>query len=184
MQFTLEITLLVTLTLFGLAGWIMNVLGMPGNWLIVSLGAGCYFLTKDDHAVHINLFPLIMMLAVAGFGELLEFAASALGASRLGASKRANLLAIVGSIGGAIVGLFAGGIIPIPIVGSVIGSLLLGGLGAAAGAVGGERWAGKSWDDSLQVGHAAFWGRLFGTVGKAVCGTAACVIFLVALWSS
>lgn len=182
MQYTLEISLLLTLTLSGLAGWMMNVLGMPGNWLIVALGAGCYFLTREEHVVHVGLFPLIMMVVVAGLGELMEFAASAMGASRLGASKRANLLSIVGSIAGAVVGLFAGGIIPIPVVGSVIGSLLLGGVGAATGAVCGERWAGKSWDDSLQVGHAAFWGRLLGTVGKAVCGTVACVIFLVAIW--
>jgi uncharacterized protein len=184
MQFTLEIIILVTLTLLGLSGWIMNVLGMPGNWIIVALGVGAYFLTEESQMAHVGLIPLIMMVAIAGVGELLEFAASALGASRLGASKRATLLAIVGSIVGAIVGLFVGGVIPIPVVGSVIGSLLLGGAGAAAGAVGGERWAGKSWDDSLQVGQAAFWGRLLGTIGKAVCGTVACATFLFAIWSS
>lgn len=183
MQFVLEMLLLATLTLLGITGWGMNVLGMPGNWVIVALGVGCFFLTSEGKAAHVGGLSLGLMIGVALLGEVLEFAASAMGASRLGASKRATALAIVGSIGGAIVGLFVGGIIPIPIVGSVIGSLLLGGLGAAAGAVGGERWAGKTWDDSMQVGHAAFWGRLLGTIGKAVCGTAACVVFLVAIWS-
>jgi hypothetical protein len=178
-----EYGLVIALTLAGLAGWGMNVLGMPGNWIIVGLALLGTFGFQPDVRPHVSLGIGILLLAIAGLGELLEFAASALGVSRLGASKRATALAIVGSIVGAVAGLFAGSIIPIPILGSVIGSLLLGGAGAAAGAVGGERWAGREWDESLQVGHAAFWGRLLGTVGKAVCGTAACVVFLVAVWS-
>lgn len=183
MQFTIDILLLLTFTLLGLTGWIMNVLGMPGNWVIVALSAGSYFLVNDGRSLHVGLASLAAIVVVALLGELLEFAASAMGASRLGASKRATVLAVVGSIVGAIVGLMAGGFIPIPIIGSLIGSLLLGGLGAATGAVGGERWAGKSWDDSMQVGHAAFWGKLLGTLGKAVCGTIACGVFLTAIWA-
>lgn len=183
MQLALEILLLITLTLLTISGWAMNLLGMPGNWLMVALAVGAYFLFASDRLAHVGLLPLALILSVTALGELLEFAAGALGASKLGASKRATVLAVVGSISGAIVGLVAGAIIPIPIVGSLIGSLLLGGLGAAVGAVGGERWAGKSWDDSMQVGHAAFWGRLLGTFGKAVCGTAACGILLVSFWT-
>lgn len=183
MQFTIDLIILLTLTLLALSGWAMNVLGMPGNWLIVALATGLFFLAGEGKSAHVGLLSLCVITGVALLGELLEFAASALGASRLGASKRATALAIVGSIAGAIFGLMAGGIIPIPIIGSLIGSLLLGGLGAAIGAVSGERWAGKSWDDSMQVGHAAFWGKLLGTFGKAVCGTAACAIFLIAIWA-
>ncbi|MBX3423598.1 MAG: DUF456 domain-containing protein [Pirellulaceae bacterium] len=183
MQWTLDLLLLATLSLAAIIGLAITVLGMPGNWLVVALGAGCFLLSTPERAEHVGLWPLLALVAVAGLGELLELAASALGASRLGASKRATMLAIVGSIGGAIVGLFAGAIIPIPVVGSVLGSLLLGGAGAAVGAVSGERWAGKSWDESLHVGHAAFWGRLLGTVGKVICGTVTCGIFLAAIWS-
>jgi len=183
MQSTLEIAFLVGLTLSALVAWAMNVLGMPGNWLAVAMGVGAHFLFSPDRMAHVGLIPLGIMIFAALLGELLEFAASALGASRLGASKRSSALAIVGAMVGAIVGLFAGSIIPIPIVGQVIGSLLFGSIGAAIGAVGGERWVGKSWDESLQVGHAAFWGRLLGTVGKAVCGTLACVVFIFAIWS-
>jgi uncharacterized protein YqgC (DUF456 family) len=183
MHWALEISVGVALTLAALVAWAMNVLGMPGNWLAVAMGVGAYFLAAPDSSVHVGLVTLAIMLFAALLGELLEFAASALGASRLGASKRASALAIVGAMAGAIFGLFAGSVIPVPIVGQVIGSLLFGSIGAAAGAVGGERWVGKSWDESLQVGHAAFWGRLLGTVGKAVCGTLACVVFMVAIWS-
>lgn len=183
MQFAFEITILVVLTLVAIMAWAMNVLGMPGNWITVAIGAGAYFLSSPEKSAHIGLITLGVLLAAALLGEFLEFVAGALGASRLGASKRSSALAIVGAMTGALVGLFAGSIIPIPIVGQVLGSLLFGSLGAATGAVGGERWVGKNWEESLQVGHAAFWGRLLGTVGKVVCGTLACAVFLVAIWT-
>ena len=127
--------------------------------------------------------PFTTMLIFALIGEGLEFAASALGVSRLGASRWSATLSVLGSILGAIVGLFAGTLIPIPIVGNLIGSLLLGGVGAFGGAVAGERWiVGRSWDDCFEVGNAAFWGRLLGTVGKAACGTVVAILFLVAIW--
>lgn len=183
MQFTLDLLLLLGLTLAALTGWAMNILGMPGNWLVVALSAGAYFLASPGTSVHVSLTTLCLVVGAALAGELLELAASAMGASRMGASKRASALAVVGAIAGGIFGLVAGSIIPIPIVGQVIGSLLFGSVGAAMGAVGGERWVGKSWDESLQVGHAAFWGRLVGTVGKILFGTMACGVFLVAIWS-
>lgn len=178
----LEYSLAVFLTLAALVGWVANILGLPGNWLIVALAAGCWGLAAEEHRCHVTLLPLVAIVVVAALGELLEFAASAMGASRMGGSKRGTVLAIVGSIAGALVGLFGGVLVPIPIVGPVIASLLLGAGGAFLGTVAGERWAGKEWDASLQIGNAAFWGRLIGTVGKAVCGTIAMAIFIIAIW--
>ena len=178
----IEISLVMLLTLLALGGWIINVLGMPGNWLVVVLGALCLWLRPVDHLSHVAWPPLIVMVAMALLGEILEFVAGALGASQKGGSKRGTALAIVGSIGGAIAGLFFGAAIPIPIVGSLIGSLVLGAIGAFGGAIAGERWAGKDWDASIEVGSAAFWGRLLGTVAKAVCGTVVCGVFLIAIW--
>lgn len=178
----LEISIAILITLLALVGWVANILGLPGNWFIVALAAGGWWLAPETNRIHVAMFPLIAITLTATLGELLEFAASALGASRMGGSKRGTLLAIGGSIGGAIVGLFFGSIIPIPIVGPVIASLLLGAGGAFTGAVAGERWAGKEWDASLQIGNAAFWGRLLGTVGKAVCGTVAAGIFIAVVW--
>lgn len=179
---SLEIVLVITLTLIGLGGWIANILGMPGSWFTVVLATLCLWLRPDDVGSHIGWGPLIALVFVAGFGELLEFAAGALGASRLGGSVRGSVLAIGGSIAGAIAGLFFGNVIPIPIVGPLVASLILGACGAFSGAIAGERWAGKDWDSSIEIGTAAFWGRLLGTVGKAVCGTIVCGIFLIAIW--
>lgn len=177
-----EVSLVLLLTMLALASLTANILGMPGNWVVVAMAAACLWLAPADRLSHVGWVPFIAIALVAVFGEVLEFAASALGASRMGGSKRGTVLAVLGSIVGAIAGLFCGTIIPIPILGSVIASLLLGASGAFAGAITGERWAGKDWDASFQIGGAAFWGRLLGTVGKAVCGTIACAIFLFAIW--
>ena len=176
----LDITIAILLSLIAISAWIANILGLPGNWVIVASAIGCAWWVPEMRFWNLSWYLVAAILAVAVVGEALEFAASAVGASRLGGSKRGVMLSIIGSITGAIVGLFFGS--AIPIVGNVIASLLLGASGAFAGAMLGERWAGKDWNASIEIGGAAFWGRLLGTVGKAVCGTAACGLFLAGLW--
>jgi hypothetical protein len=56
--------------------------------------------------------------------------------------------------------------VPIPVIGSVVAAVLFAGLGAMAGAILGEVSAGQRLDTSWQIGKAAFWGRLAGTLGK------------------
>ncbi|MEZ6136939.1 MAG: DUF456 domain-containing protein [Pirellulaceae bacterium] len=178
----IDILLILLLTTLTAVAFIANVLGTPGNWAVVLMAGGCLWFAPIENQSHVAWPAFIAILVVAAFGELLEFAAGALGASRMGGSKRGTVLAMLGSIGGAIAGMFFGSIIPIPILGPVIAALLLGASGAFGGAIAGERWAGKDWDQSLQIGSAAFWGRLLGTLGKAVCGTIACTLFLIAIW--
>lgn len=178
----LDLTLTLVLTLIALLGWGGNILGMPGNWLIVATSIACALGRPETSSTHVAWGTVLAILTIAIVGELLEFAAGALGARRMGGSRRGAVLAVGGSIVGAITGLFAGTLIPIPIVGNLIASLLLGAAGAFAGASVGERWAGKDWDTSFQIGGAAFWGRLLGTVGKTVCGAIACGLFLAAIW--
>ncbi len=178
----IEILLIVLLTLLALLGWAANILGFPGNWLVISLAVACWWLVSPEDSGHVSGMALFAMLIVSLLGELLEFVASSLGVARAGGSRRGSYLALTGSIAGALVGLFAGTLIPIPIVGNLLASLLLGAAGAFAGAIAGERSIGKDWDSSFEIGGAAFWGRLLGTIGKAVCGTFVCGIFLLAIW--
>ncbi len=176
----LDFVIAILISLIAIGAWMANILGLPGNWVIVLAAIGCAWLAPESSFWQVSWLLAAAILAVAAIGEALEFAASAVGASRLGGSKRGVALSIVGSIAGAIVGLFFGSVVPV--VGNVVASLLLGASGAFAGAVLGERWAGKDWNASIEIGNAAFWGRLLGTVGKAVCGTAACGLFLAGLW--
>jgi uncharacterized protein len=176
----LDVLIAVLLSVVALVGWLANVLGMPGNWLIVACAVGAAWLGPASGMWTVSWTIVAVIVVIALLGELLEFAASAVGARRLGGSKRGAVLALVGSIAGALIGLFVGS--AVPVVGNVIASLLLGGAGAFSGAILGERWAGKDWNASIEIGNAAFWGRLLGTIGKAVCGTIACALFIAAIW--
>ena len=86
---------------------------------------------------------------------------------------------MVGSVVGGLTGLFVA--LPVPIVGPLIGALLLGGLGAFGGAVVGEKWAGRENEESVKVGVAAFRGRILGTLGKTAIGFLMVLCFLVSL---
>ncbi len=157
-----------------------TVLGLPGNWALVAIAAAIHWAISPQSFVHFELWVVVTLGILAAIGEVIEFVAGAAGVGKMGGARRSAALAVVGSLVGAIVGLFVGS--PIPIVGNVIASLILGGVGAWSGAVLGERWADKSWDGSIQIGAAAFWGRLFGTLGKSLCGVAMVVFTLFHCW--
>lgn len=161
--------------------WFTTVLGWPGNWLMV-LAAGAYaYLARDVGRAQLGWQTIAVMFALALLGELIEFVAASLGVARAGGSKRSARLAIIGSIVGGIVGIFVGAPIPIPIVGSLIGALLLASAGAFIGATIGEIQAGREMRGSLQIGKAAFIGRILGALGKIAAGTAMLVAAIVSL---
>lgn len=148
--------------------WFTNLLGLPGNWLIVGTAAVYAWLMPEDTRAAISWPTVGVMAGLAVVGEIAEFAASAAGVKRLGGSWTGAMFALMGSVVGAIAGIFVG--VPIPIVGSLVAALLFGGLGALVGAMVGESLRGQSFDDSLRIGQAAFWGRLLGTLSKVLIG--------------
>lgn len=158
------------------AGWLLTLFSLPGTWLMVGAAALFAAFVPSDSLAAIGWPTVIALTGLAALGEIVETAAAAMGAARHGASKRAALLAIIGSVVGSIVGATVG--LPIPVVGSVVGAILLAGVGAMVGAVLGEEWKGAAGSQVWRVGQAAFWGRLFGTLGKV---TIACVMLAVAL---
>jgi uncharacterized protein len=169
----------VLLMLVLVTGWVLTVLGMPGNWLMVAATAVYVALAPGDSRASISWPVVLAMLVLAALGEAAELLASAAGVSRRGGSKRGAALALAGSIVGAVVGVFVG--VPVPVIGSAIAALIFAGVGAFIGAVLGEMWAGKEFGDSCRVGTAAFWGRLFGTLAKTMIGFAMLVVAAAAL---
>jgi len=161
-------------------GWGLTVFSLPGNWLIVS-GAALYAWLgpAEESRLAIGWWVVAALLALAVLGELVEFLAGALGAAKAGASKRSAVLALVGSLIGSLVGAFVG--LPIPLVGSIVGAILCAAFGASVGAICGELWKGKELEETWTVGTAAFVGRLFGTIGKIIIGSAIAGVTLVAL---
>lgn len=175
-----EVLIAIFLTLIAAGGWFASLLGLPGNWAIVVLGALCWWLPEPSTRLAVGGAALAWMTVFALVGEALEFFAGALGVQRLGGGKRSAALALMGSIVGAIAGFALGS--GVPVIGNVIASLVGSALGALAGSVVGERWLGRPWEHSLQVGSAAFYGRLLGTLAKAMCGAVVVSIFLIAIW--
>ncbi|HEX7375722.1 MAG TPA: DUF456 domain-containing protein [Pirellulales bacterium] len=159
------------------AGWCLTMLSMPGNWLIVAAAALFAWLApSESFDISWQIVGVLLVLAVVA--ELLEFAASALGATKAGGSRRGAVLAIGGSVAGALIGAGVG--LPIPFVGSLLGAVLFAGVGALAGAMLGETWKGRTLAESWKVGQSAFWGRLLGALAKTGIATAMVVITVVA----
>lgn len=152
--------------------WWLTLFGLPGNWLIIAAAAAFKYLMAPELGDTLSTGTLVALIGLALLGELLEFIAGAAGMAK-GGSKRGALLAIVGAMVGGIVGTAA---IPIPIVGTIV----MAAAGAMAGAVAGEIWKGRHAGVAIEIGKAAFWGRLFGTLAKVMVGAVMIVVASVA----
>jgi len=159
--------------------WVLTLVGLPGNWCIVAVVVPYAFLISNDSRLDISWWTWGSLVCLAALGEIIEFAAGALGVKKAGGSRRGMTLTVAGSVLGGSLGLIVG--LPIPLVGPLLGAVLFASLGAAAGAVLGERWQGQDGKHSLRVGRAAFWGRLLGTFGKAAAGVVMILVVLGAL---
>lgn len=125
-------TLLVAL---GVVGVVLP--GLPGIPLVlVGLVLGAWI---DDFA-YVGRGSLLVIALLALLATAVEFAASALGAKRAGAHRRA----VIGAVLGALVGIFFGlpGILIGPFVGAAIGEFSVRGSLARAGRVGLATWLG------------------------------------------
>jgi uncharacterized protein YqgC (DUF456 family) len=160
-------------------GWILTVVGMPGNWLIAAAVALYVYVVPADSAGAIGRNVVIALVCLALCGEVLELIAASLGAKRRGASFRGAAMALFGSVVGGTLGLFVG--LPIPLFGPIVAGILLAGFGAFVGAILGETSLGRDLHESIDIGTAAFWGRLLGTLAKVMIGSTMVAIVLVAL---
>lgn len=159
--------------------WGLNLVGLPGNWLVIGAAAAYAWFVPAESRLDVGLWTLLGLTAVALLGEGVEFLAGAMGAKKAGGSRRSAVLALLGSMAGGLFGLTVG--LPIPIVGSIAAALVFAGLGALGGAVLGEQWKGRPLDHSLRVGESAFWGRILGTFGKTAMGALMIVVLAIAI---
>jgi uncharacterized protein len=133
------------LVVLGVAGTVLPVL--PGI-LFVFGGLFLAAWAQDFTRVGWVGLTLIGVLALLAFGA--DFAASALGAKRVGASPKA----LLGATLGGVVGIFFG-----------LPGLLLG---PFAGAVLGELWARGGFAQATRAGFGTWVGLLFAAVAKLV----------------
>ncbi len=146
---------------------LMVIAGVAGSVLPALPGVGLVFgglvvaaWADDFQRVGWITLTLLGVLTVASFA--IDFAATALGAKRVGATR----LAIFGAALGALAGLFLGipGLILGPFVGAVIGEMLSHG----------------EWRKATQAGIATWMGLLFGTLAKLALVFTMLGIFLFA----
>ena len=159
--------------------WLLTLAGLPGTWLIVAAVAIYSYVIPSTWPVEIQWPWIMALLVLAVLGEVLEFLGGLLGTQRAGGSRRAAVLALIGSLLGSLGGVMIG--FPIPMLGSLVGAVLFGSVGAAAGACLGEMSLGTAADKTWKVSWGAFWGRLLGTGAKSMIGAVMVAAVVVAL---
>jgi uncharacterized protein len=147
------------LILTGLVGAVVPAL--PGIPLIF---AGIWLIARVDQYHHLGPWWLAGIALVGAAGLTIDLIAGALGAKRVGASRRA----VWGALLGTLVGLFFG-----------LPGLLLG---PFVGAVLGEFASGSSILRSTHVGASAWVGLIFGTLIKLVASLAMVALFGAGWW--
>jgi uncharacterized protein YqgC (DUF456 family) len=163
----------VLVVLVNLAWLLLNLLGLPGNWLIVITTGIVMWVQAGSAGPFFSVTTLVAVTVLAVLGEVLELAAGAAGARQAGGTRRGSFGALVGGIVGAIAGSF---LIPLPVIGSIIGACA----GAFVGALFLEFGGGRTLAESVRSGWGAGKGRLWGTVIKLAIGGAIWLIVAVA----
>jgi len=149
--------LATVMVLGGLAGAVLPAL--PGVPLVFG---GLLVAAWADDFQRVGWITLSFLGLLTAASFVIDFAATALGAKRVGASK----LAIVGAALGALGGLFFG------IPGLILGPFV--------GAVAGEMMSHGEWRKATHAGLATWMGLLFGTLAKLALVFAMIGIFLFA----
>ena len=153
----------------GLVGLVLIPLGLPGLWVIL-LGIIGYGWITDFQTLSTGF--LILAIALALLGEVLESWIGFRFAKRYGGSSRAGWGALVGGLVGAIVG------VPIPVIGSVIGGFV----GAFIGAAVFEYTKARQAEGSVRAGWGAVLGRAAAVAIKMGLGVAMVVGAAFAVW--
>lgn len=176
LPFTFYYLMALLLFLVNLTAWASILFLVPGNWIMVFVSALFYLFMPDQNGKGLSLTVLVIAILLAGLGELVEALGSSAGAAKKGASRRAMILALLGTFLLSVIGATVATPV-LPPLGTILGAILGGSVGAYLGAYAGEVWKGNLEVDRMEIGRAAFVGRLLGVVGKLAIG----VVILVML---
>lgn len=149
--------LAAVLVLIGLAGIILPAL--PGLPLVY---AGLLLAAWAEGFSRIGVVTLVILGLLTLLSLVVDFFATALGANRVGASRKA----LWGSVLGTVVGLF---FMPLGIF-----------IGPFVGAAAGELWHDFKWRKAAKVGVGTWLGILLGIVLKLTLGFAMLGLFVFA----
>ncbi|WP_297218973.1 DUF456 domain-containing protein [uncultured Desulfovibrio sp.] len=146
---------------------LLNLPGLPANWLILALVGLWQFL--HPQAGDLDIWFWAMAIGLALLGEALEMGVQVINARRHGSTRGGTLAGMIGAFAGAILlaPLFFG-------LGALLGALL----GAWLGCFLVEFLRGRPLQDALDAAFGTMMGRFLGTVCK--CGVGGAIVALTA----
>jgi uncharacterized protein YqgC (DUF456 family) len=146
---------------------LLNIFGLPANWLVLGLVVLWHYFAPDAAALDVLFWVLFVGLALLGEG--LEMGLQVLKAKRYGSSSSGTMAGMIGAIVGAIVlaPLFFG-------IGALLGALA----GAWLGCFIMEKAKGRPMREAADAAFGAMMGRFLGTVCK--CGVGIAMVALTA----
>ena len=167
--------LAVLFIIFMIAGVLLQILNLPGNWASILFLVIWKFIGPASTTHELTLLFFAAIIAMAAAGELLEWLIQLKVGKKLGSSTKGNIGGIIGSIIGAIVmlPLFFG-------FGALLGALL----GAFAGCLLVELIAGRPREEAVKAAWGAFMGRGMGMGLKLGIGTSIVWLTIVRVWPS
>jgi uncharacterized protein YqgC (DUF456 family) len=166
----LDIALYILLLVISLLGIALNVVSLPGNWLILA-GALALSVYHGGNNPHWGVLLVILVILLAA--EVVEFLSGMIGARKFGASKTAAWAAIGGAIVGGVVG-----IPPVTLLMLGTDHLVMAIVGAFGAAWVAELLKQKKMKEALLAALGAALGRGAGLVAKIGAGLLAWVILL------
>lgn len=165
---------LISVAIAGLACVVLTLLQLPGTWIMLLILLVASWLHGHDFS-KVEVMVLVAMTLLATLGEIIEFIASAIGSRQAGGSKRGATMSLIGGVAGALLGTF---LLPIPIIGTLVGACV----GAGAGSLLGDKWAGREWKAAFTSGTGAALGKLGGTIAKVAVAAVMWIASLFALF--
>lgn len=160
----------ISLLIILLTGLFVNIIGLPGNWIMILAVVGYGWVTDWGYS---GWWTLGILLFLALLAELVEFIAGGAGAASAGGTRRGIAGAIVGGILG---GFFLTFLLPIPLLGTIVGACA----GAFLGAMIVEYAIEPDVTKSLLIGWGAAKGRLWGIVSKLLFGFLMLLVAMIA----
>jgi uncharacterized protein len=151
----------------------LSALGLPGNWLMVATTTAVAVWQWDSHMI--GPWALAAVFALAIGSEVGETLSGALATRKVGGTRKAAVGAIVGGLLG---GLFGTGLVPIPLLGTLIGVCA----GAFLGATALEMVGGAPVDRSIRSGAGAAVGQSLGMLAKIAGGAAIWLTVAIAVF--
>ena len=153
------------------AGVVLSCVSISGTWLVALASLVALLLTPDTFP---GWWCVTAFLVVSAAVEGMEWFAGTWGVKRRGGSGWAGFAALVGGLGGMVVG---GIFVPMPLVGSVLG-MMLGGFGLTFVV---EQRRLRHTKQAATIAWGAVVGRVVVIVGKVICTLLMIGILIVGL---